>query len=98
MVELALRAHLLLLQVVADGEVPVARLSLRLEPGSLGGTRPLSTAFTHKALVRLTPCRVCVCVWPYSRGVAEAHVFVSGQFVHEVHHLHGAAAQHTTHE
>lgn len=29
-------AYLLLLQVVADGEVPVARLTLRLEPGTSG--------------------------------------------------------------
>lgn len=30
--------HLLLLQVVADGKVPVTRLALRLEPGTLART------------------------------------------------------------
>lgn len=49
--------HLLLLQVVADGEVPVARLALRLEPGMLGRDTPAQhvanqlTGFTHKLKV-----------------------------------------------
>lgn len=37
------------------------------------------------------------CASLHIRGVAEAHIFISSQFIHEVHHLRGAAVRYNKH-
>lgn len=87
-------AHLLLLQVVADSKVPVARLALWLEPGTIGRDRQAHhVASLLTGLPKSWYLWVMGCVSLHIRGVAEAHIFISSQFIHEVHHLRGAAVR-----
>lgn len=52
----------------------------------------LGCAEKHLTLVmKLQTNQHDVSVWLYSRGVTEAHILVSSQFVHEVHDLQTTA-------